>query len=174
MFSEWQSDYDMICEQYPNIEFDKKLRDDNFNSLSHVQRNILVLDDQMCVASSSLSVADLFTRLSHHRNVTVIYFVQNVYTYGTCERTIFLNSQYSVVFRNGRDASQFRTMAYQICSNSSNWLIDYFTDATCKPYGYMVLDHHSSTPENQTVVTNILPGKQLTYYIKTNPPFKRY
>ena len=155
VFSEWQPDYDMIREQYPGIEFEKGWCDEIFDSLSHEQCNILVLDDQMGVASSSSSVAELITRGSHHRNLTVIYLVQNVYNHGKSQRTISRNSHYSVVFRNGLDASQFRTMAYQICPNISKWLIDSFTDATCKPHGYLVLDHHPSTPENQTVVTNI-------------------
>ena len=78
MFSEWQPDYDIIRERYPGIEFEKGWRDEIFDSLSQEQRNILVLDDQMGVASSSTSVADLFTKGSHHRNLTVIYLVQNV------------------------------------------------------------------------------------------------
>ena len=113
--------------------------------------------------------ANLFTRGSHHRNLTVIYLVQNVYNHGKCQRTISLNSHYSVVFCNGRDASQFRTMAYQICPSDARWLLDAFTNATSKPYGYLVLDHHPSTPEDHTVVTNILPGEQLTYYINKHP-----
>ena len=115
VYSEWQPDYDMILERYPGIEFEKGWRDEIFDSLSQDQRNILVLDDQMAEASSSKSVADLFTKGSHHRNLTVIYLVQNVYNQGKSQRTISLNSHYSVVFCNGRDASQFRTMAYQIC-----------------------------------------------------------
>ena len=79
-----------------------------------------------------------------------------------------------MVVCKGRDASQFRTMAYQICPNNSKWLIDSFKDATCKPYVYLVLDHHPSTPEYQTVVTNILPKKQLTYYIKSNAQVRRH
>ena len=67
VYSEWQQDYDMIRERYPGIEFEKGLRDDIFDSLTPEQRNILVLDDQMGVASSSKSVSDLFTKGSHHR-----------------------------------------------------------------------------------------------------------
>ena len=52
--------------------------------------------------------------------------------------------------------------------NDGKWLVDSFTDATSKPYGYLVLDHQPSTPEDQTVVTNILPGDELTYYINSN------
>ena len=94
--------------------------------------------------------------------------MQNVYNQGKSQRTISLNFHYSVMFRNGRDASQFRTMAYQICPSNGHWLVDAFTDATSKPYWYLVLDHHPSTPEDQTIATNILPGEQLTYYINSH------
>ena len=123
VFSEWQPDYDMIHERYSSIEFDKGWGDEIFDMLSHEQQNILVLDNQVGVSSSSSSVADLFTKWSHHRNLTVIYLVQNVYNHGKSQRTIFLNSHYSVLFCNGRDASQFRTMAYQICPNNRKCLL---------------------------------------------------
>ena len=122
-FSELQQDYDMIRERYPSIEFEKGWRDEIFDSLSPEQCNILVLDDQMGVASSSTSVADLFTKGSHHRNLTVIYLVQNVYNQGKRMRTISLNSHYSVVFRNGRDASQFRRRAKYVQMTVSGLLI---------------------------------------------------
>ena len=65
--SEWPPDYDIIRKLYPGIEFEKGWRDEIFNSLSPEQRNILVLDDQMGVATSSKSVADLFSKGLHHR-----------------------------------------------------------------------------------------------------------
>ena len=94
--------------------------------------------------------------------------MQNVYNQGKSQRTISLNSHYSVVFPNGRDASQFRIMAYQICESNGHWLVDAFTNATSKPYGDLVLDHHLSTPEDHTVAINILPGELLTYYINSH------
>ena len=79
MFSEWQPDYDKILERYTNIEFEKWWRDEIFDSLSPEQRNIMVLGYQMGLASSSKSVADLFIEGSHHKNLSVIYLMQNVY-----------------------------------------------------------------------------------------------
>ena len=125
----------------------------------------MVLDDQMGVASSSTSVADLISKGSRHSNLTVIYLVQNVFNQGKSQKTISLNSYYSVVFLNGRDALQFRTIAYQICPNYIKWLVDSFTDAISKPFGYLVLEDHPFTPEDQTVISNILTIDQLTYYI---------
>ena len=128
----------------------------------------------MAVASLSKSVADLFTKGSHHKTLKVIYLVQNVYNQGKSQRIISLNSLYSVVFRNGRDASQFRTKAYQLCPSDGQWLVDAFTDATSKDYGYLVLGHHPSTPKDQTVVTNFCSNKKLTYYINSYPLDKRH
>ena len=112
VFSEWEPYYDLIWERYSGIDFEKDWRDEIFDSLSPEQRNILGLEYQMGVASSSTSVADLFPKGSHHENLTVIYLVQNVYNQGKSQLTISLNLHYNVVFRNGRVASQFRTMAY--------------------------------------------------------------
>ena len=88
VFSEWQPNYDLIRERYTGIEFEKGWRDELFDSLSPEQRNILVLDDQMGVASSSTSVADVFTKGSHHRNLTVINLVQTVFNQGKSQKTI--------------------------------------------------------------------------------------
>ena len=164
----------MIRERYPGIEFENVWRDKIFDSMNPEQRNILVLDDQMGVASSSTSVEEFFTKGSHLRNLTVIFLVQNVYNQCKSQSTISLNSHYSVAFCNGRDASQFRTMEYQICPNDGKLFVDSFTDATLKPYKYLVLDHHPSTPEDQTVVTNILCGEQLIYYINSHVTGKRH
>ena len=164
----------MIRKQYPGIEFEKGWRNQILDSLSLEKRNILVWDDQITVASSSSSAADLFTKLSNHNNLTVIYLVQNVYNQRKSQRTISINSNYRLVYRSGRDASQFCTMANQICPNNGKWLVDSFTDASSKPYKFLVLDHHTSTPEDQTVVTNILFKDQLIYYINSNAKVKRH
>ena len=88
VYNEWQPDYDMIRERYSGIEFEKGWRDKIFDSLRLEQRNILVLDDQMGEVSSSTSVADLCTKRSHHRNLTVIYLENNVYNQCKSQRTI--------------------------------------------------------------------------------------
>ena len=133
VYSNLQLDNDFIRKRYHGKDFENRWRNDIFDSLNLEQGNIPVLDDQMGVASSSTSVADLFTKKSHYRNLTVIYLLQNVYNQGKSQRTISLNSHNSVVFRNAWDASQVRIMAYQKCTNYGKWLVDSFPDATSKP-----------------------------------------
>ena len=100
--------------------------------------------------------------------------LQNVYNQSKSQRKIALNSNNSVFFCNGREASQLRTMAYQIFSNDVKCLIDAFMYAISKLNKYLVLDHSTLTAEDKTVVSNILLGDQLTYYININAKVKRH
>ena len=51
----------------------------------------------MTEAHDCQTLVKLFTKGSHHRNLTVIYIVQNVFDKGKYSRTISLNSHYHVV-----------------------------------------------------------------------------
>ena len=46
------------------------------------KRNLIVFDDQMISAGKNQRIVNLFTRGSHHRNLSVIYIVQNVFHQG--------------------------------------------------------------------------------------------
>ena len=90
--------------------------------------------------------------------------MQNVFNQFKSKRTVSLNSHYNVVFRNRRDASQFRTLAYQMCPDNARWLLDAFKCATRRPHRYLILDHHLLTDEESSVLKHILPGERLTYF----------
>ena len=73
---------------------------------------------------------------------------------------------HNVVFRNERDASQFRSLAYQMHPGDARWLLDALNDASKEPFSYLVLDHHVTCMRNMRVLTNILPYKGFTVYMK--------
>ena len=79
MYSGWQEDYDKIKTIYPEIEFIIGYSDDIYDSLEPSDRNLLILDDQMSKASNTKSLSNLFTKGSHHRNVTILYQIQNMF-----------------------------------------------------------------------------------------------
>jgi len=63
---------------------------------------LLDLDDLMDSAYSK-KVSELFTKGSHHRNISLVLITQNVFHQGLSLRDISLNSKYIVVFKNPRD-----------------------------------------------------------------------
>ena len=119
MFGEWQEGYDIVKTTYFEIEFVQGYSDDIYGNLEFSHRNLLKLNDQISEASKTKSLANLFTKGSHYRTVTILYLVQNMFDHGKRSRTVILNSHYIVVFRNLRDQSQLRTMAVQILPTNS-------------------------------------------------------
>ena len=115
-------------------------------------------------AGSSYMLQNLSTKGSHNRNLTIIYLLQNMYNAGTSQRTVSLNKHYNVVFNNPQDARHFRCLASQMHPGDFYWRIGAFLDATAKTHGYLVLDHQPKTDDGKRVVSNILPGEDLTYY----------
>ena len=79
MYGEWQKDYDIVKTIYPEKELVKGYSDDLYDSLNPSVCNLLILDDQMSDASDTKSLAKLFTKGSHHRNVTILYLIQNMF-----------------------------------------------------------------------------------------------
>ena len=124
-------------------------------------------------ASDTKSLANLFTKGSHNRNVTILYLVQNLFDQGKSPRTVSLNSHYIVVFRNLRDQSQLRTMAAQILPKNSQWLMDAYADATTKPYGYLVIDNSPHCDPIFRFQTNIVYGDLPMVYCDRQTVYKR-
>ena len=59
---------------------------------------ILVLDDLMRNCSDDERILDLFTKVSHHCDVTCIYLTQNLLPPGKFSRSISLNAHYIIAF----------------------------------------------------------------------------
>ena len=79
-------------------------------------------------------VANIFTKISHHRNISVLYLTQNLFDKNRFARTISLNAHYYVLFKNPRDAIEFAMLARQIHPNDSRFAVEAYRDATSLPY----------------------------------------
>lgn len=121
-----------------------------FNDL---KPRIVILDDLL--SSVDTNVVELFTRGSHHYNLSVIFVVQNLFSKNKGVRDISLNSHYIFLMKNPRDRQQINTLARQISPENSRFICESYKDATNEPYGYLLLDLHQTTPEEYRVRTNI-------------------
>ena len=115
------------------------------------------------MAETDTRVTNLFTKKSHHTNTSVIYLVQNLFSKNKESRTISLNSQYLVVFKNPRDASQMTNLAKQMYPGRVKFVQEAFADATAAPYGYILVDLKQDTPEDLRLRTSILPDDAVQY-----------
>ena len=85
-------------------------------------------------------IAKLFTKKSHHGNLSVIYIVQNLFHQSKDHRTISLNASYIVLTKNVRDASQVIHLAEQIYPNNVKFFQQAYQMATAEPFSYLFID----------------------------------
>ena len=109
----------------------------------------------MTEAKCDQRIADLFTKGSHHRNISIVYLTQNVFPKGKACRDIALNTQYLVLFNNPIDRQQRATLARRIYPSTSAMFMKRFEEATLRPYGYLVIDLKLSTSEQDRLQTDI-------------------
>ena len=121
----------------------------------------------MSKLGDSKLLSRLFTEGSHHRNLSVIYIVQNLFDKGKSHRYVSLNAQYIVLFKNPRDSSQIECLSRQIYGRLSRFLSDAYRDATKVPYGYLLLDLRPETDEQFIVRTRVFKGETCDVYVPT-------
>ena len=97
----------------------------------------MIIDDLLNDVYSK-QVCDLFTKGSHHRNISVILNTQNFFHQGRYCRDISLNAKYLVLLKNVRDKNQFMYLARQVYAENSASLYKAYLDATKRPVtGYL-------------------------------------
>ena len=159
-FSEWQPSFDKFIHK---IEFKKGL--DEIDDLNNFQENLLIFDDLMNECQNDKDILHLFTRGSHHKNISTILLTQNLFNNGKYSRTMSLNCHYLIIFNNPRDKSQISYLSREMFPLNSKFLIEAYEDATSKPYGYILIDNTQICDENLRIKTNIT-GKNIIYIRK--------
>lgn len=156
-YGEYQPSFDA----YPQVDFRRGLPDSE--DFDGSRPSLLIVDDLMDEADRS--VANLFTKGSHHRNVSVVFLVQNMFHKNKYIRTISLNAHYMVLFKNPRDASQFASLARQMYPNRSTFAVEAYKDATRQPFSYLLVDLRPEQDEDLRLRTNIFPGDTQYVYV---------
>lgn len=150
--------------EFPQVEFHEGLPDvGRFDGRFRV---LLILDDLMNEADQN--VCNIFTKLSHHRNVSVVFVTQNLFHRNKHVRTMNLNTHYLVLFKNPRDVGQVAILARQMYPGKSKFLVEAFRDATREPHGYLLIDLKPETDESYRIRARIFPDddRQFAYVSK--------
>ena len=159
-YGEWQPSYKTLPTRV-------ELQDGMSNIAEYYQEpTLLIIDDQMDEVNKN--VMRLFTKGSHHRNISIIYIVQNLFGKNKDYRTISLNAHYLVVFNNPRDKSQIIHLSKQMYPGENDYVKEAFALATREPYGYLLLDLKQTTPGALRLRGRIFPGEEKEVYVRKN------
>ena len=79
-YGEYQSAYDDMAKTVkPNITFIQGIPLELYETFQPGENNLPIIDDLMSESGSDKQVTDLFTNGSHHRNLSIIYILQNIF-----------------------------------------------------------------------------------------------
>ena len=149
----FKNDFDSV-----QIEFHKGIPSlqviDNFNP------HLIILDDLMDELNQEIK--NLFTKISHHRNMSVILLVQNLFNQNKQMRTISLNSHYIIFMQGIRSNQQIEYLGRQIFPGKSKELLkifEFINKVIYKEYGfgYLIIDLHPRSKDKYRLRTRIFP-----------------
>ena len=127
------------------------------------KRTLLIIDSLM--SETDARMTKIFTRGSHHLNCSVIYISQNLFNKGKENINICSNTYYLVLFKNPRDSAQILHLGGQTFPDAIKYFKESFADATSLPYGYLLIDLQTTTPELLRLRTDIFSDYRTVVYI---------
>ena len=144
-YGAWQDKFDRLSEEtgtrfregLPNVERD--LENDG-------KPRWLIIDDLMEEGSGKGQTNDLYTKHSHHRNISVFFVVQNLFKKEN--RTLSLNTHYLFLGKNPRDKQVVTSLAKQAFPGKVTAVQKAYDIATEEPYSFLLIDMKQTTPES--------------------------
>jgi len=156
-YKRWQPLFSEMQNTIKNILFvqglPENLNDESFIDIRYP--SLIIIDDLMRDATNSKDVCELFVEGSHHRNISVACILQNAFSKGKENRTMSINSQYVVLFKNPRDQVGAAVFARQMYPNNPNKFMTKYKEGTQRPYGFLFIDLKQNTPDEERLKTDI-------------------
>ena len=161
-YGEWQP---MFAEM-KGVEFVKGITEDLISRENlGGKRTLLVIDDLSDEVSEKL-IGGLFTKFSHHRQICVLFLVNNLFFRGLKNyRLISVNTHYFVIFRSSRDKSSITILARQMWGRNYKMMEQAYDDAVKRDFGYLFIDLKPGTKKALRLRTNIFPSEQTVCYV---------
>lgn len=160
-YGQWQPLFEKMQKDY-GVEFREGLPSredivggDEDKSTDHPRPHTLLILDDLMSSSNQQVVADIFTKYSHHWNMSVIYITQNLFQKSPEFRTMSLNAHYMVIFKNPRDMGQINVLSRQVFPSKATALSSIFSHELKRPHSYLLLDFKQSTPDDLRIRSSL-------------------
>ena len=111
---------------------------------------------------NNFDIQNLFTRGSHHSNVSVVFPSQNMYYQGRCGKTIRNKVMYWVVFNKSCDLLQLSTLGSRYGIKPA--LMYAIDDNQYTMYAYILIDLCPTNVSKIKVLTGIFPHELRIWY----------
>jgi hypothetical protein len=172
-FSQGLPDWNRV---FPHRFEDNDYCNEDGTTRREMPNSLVVIDDFMTEAGASKNknkndkqssdsgsdIVSLFTKGSHHRNLSVLFLCQNFFYKGgrNYMRDITLNTHYIFAFKNPRDRTQITHLVRQISPDNWRCVQSCYEHATHAPFRYLMFDLKQATDETMRYRTDFVWGAQ--------------
>lgn len=162
LYTEYQPKlFGELKQRVPSIQFHQGLPEDVGDELN--RHRLVICDDLMTEISKSSEAINLFIRGSHHRNISIIFLVQNFFFKNL--RTLTMNSKYIVLMKNVRENGFASILGRQMNLGKCNKTLEFaWKDCMKKRYGYLVIDYDQKQNDKYRFRNSIFP-EEMTVYV---------
>ena len=138
------------------VQFHEGIPETNHLKSWFPKGRLLVLDNLMAEGGEEKELLDLFTKHSHHKNITVLYLCQDMFPPGKYAKSISRNAHYIVAFKNPRDQLGMRNLLLQAFPTCWQDMMDVYQKVTKRPFGCMVLDLYPGSDDRKHMFSHLL------------------
>ena len=167
-YGEYQDLFETMSDE--NVEFVKGLTPEMLERQNLTGSTLLIIDD-LADSIDGKFLSAIFTRMSHHRSISIILLINNLYYRGLGPhlRDCSLNAHMLVVFGGSRMQGTILTLAKQVYGPKFRQLVEAFNLATNGiPFGYILINTKANTPEVLKLRTKIFPGEENICFVPKN------
>lgn len=166
-YAQYQTIFAEIERTTPNISFHLGLPDEEvLSKCSEQVHSVLFLDDLMEQITQDKQALLLFTQISHHKCVSLVYLNQNIYHQGKNSTTLTRNIHYHILMRSPCMGQQIISLGKQLYPGKGQALMEAYNDSTkSELYSYLLVDLSPHSEDQYRLRTNIFPEQTPIVYI---------
>lgn len=162
IYKHWQPVYQTIESENDKVSFINHIPEECelLEMVKGSSHSMLICDDMQSELNANSFALSLFTRLSHHYNISTILMQQSNSTPNKFNSSINKNSHYTILMRSSRDGNTLRSIGGQL--NDYKNLLAAYKDATSqRPFSYILIDSHPKSNPKIRYKTDIFPDDEV-------------
>jgi hypothetical protein len=168
-YNTWQNIYENLSQSVQDITFINKIpsKSELEEFTADNEPSCLIIDDHMTNLNSAPNISEYFTVFCHHRQLSIILVLQNLFYKCKPLRDISLNAQYIILFKNLRSRDQVGVLASQMFpGNKRRYFLQAYNDAVLsRPYGYLLIEINNASDPKFQLRTDIFPDQHCLVYL---------
>jgi len=150
--------FEELEQNIPNIQFHEGLP----NHYEEFENSLIIFDDLMEELAKQKNAIDLFTKKSHHYNISVIFVTHNFFFKNL--RDLTKQCKYVCLMKNPRENSYVKHIGRQMNMGVKNVPFEHaFEQVMCQPFGHLFLDFDMNQREDMRIRTSIFPDECVVF-----------